>query len=763
MSATPSSQPVPTGASTNTLMTQADTVGRLAQDAGGFAAVVAAFESRDPDAFRWVLQRLELLPHCEVICEWVRIKLCVLRCLEVCGPPGENAEIPSLQEYASAVVKLASNEKLLRRAVDTVSCGDAEGYRAVLAELDLDAFCHLLCHWVCSITYQRICEVVCSPQSAPILDSVDELRDAGKVVAVLLANRKAFNAASSAAAVLDCETLKSAISEVGISQGTGGCEIICRWICSWRCAWVCRELCRLPAPIPTSGIYAVEEARSFALAARQLAGQPRVLGDLINAVQRRDAGAYGEIIGRFGLGPYCLQVCAWVCSVVCHEFCICVCPSQALEPWFTTVGYFGIYSDIDAASGTTNKSLPFSTLSYGGGPNFAFFNKLQLGGFCPAYQPLSSPSPSTQMKYRFLYASVKTTLAAAINAAQTSIPVASSAGVPATPFNVSVCSGETSETMTVAGVSGTTWTVSRGATASAFAAGATLWISPLPITGALVSPVEAGTRIINWPQNVGGFAGAALVSTFQPVIIASAPTPPDPTPPAPGAPWVGPSAHYIQPDISTGWVAVDPNAVGGGFATLLGFDTTQAVPGGCPLPSPGLCFGTPGGTPAGSAVPAASQGAGTDLTIIFEAAEVGAATAQYSNSLCKIHVNNWAEVNNLWLVEFGTDSCCNPIDATLSVQFTVDHEEMNSGAWTLSIDGCATTPPAPGVITPVNPTPGVTFTAAGRGAWGTIVEDTTKWQNCSYQVWLNTRPGLTDGINDRDFEENLLTFCICGH
>src|SRR5260370_26397726 len=109
------------------------------------------------------------------------------------------------------------------------------------------------------------------------------------------------------------------------------------------------------------------------------------MGDLVNAVQSKDAKAYGEIVSRFGLGPYCEQVCAWVCSVTCSEFCICICPNPALQPWFTTVGYFDIYSDIDGTTGKTNKSLALSGLSFGGGPNFAFEGPLQLGGFCPSF------------------------------------------------------------------------------------------------------------------------------------------------------------------------------------------------------------------------------------------------------------------------------------------------------------------------------------------------------------------------------------------
>jgi hypothetical protein len=162
------------------LAAQSDAVGRLAQDSGGFAAVVAAFESKDPNAFRWVLERLELVPHCELICEWVGIKLGVLRCIEVCGPPIEKMELPSLQQFARAIVQLSSNEKLLRRVVDAVSRGDGNDYRAALAELKLNNFCHLLCHWVYSTVFRRICEVVCTPPSVFLPDAVTEIRAAGK-------------------------------------------------------------------------------------------------------------------------------------------------------------------------------------------------------------------------------------------------------------------------------------------------------------------------------------------------------------------------------------------------------------------------------------------------------------------------------------------------------------------------------------------------------------------------------------------------------
>ena len=205
-------------AAVSRLAAQSDAVGRLAQDSGGFAAVVAAFESKDPDAFRWVLERLEMVPYCDLICEWVRVKMCVLRCFEVCGPPPENVETPSLQQFANAAVKLASNEKLLRRVVDAVSCGDGDAYRAAIQELELKEFCHLICHWVCSIIYRRVCDVVCRPTPVPVYDAASEIRASGRVIASLVANKTAFNAISEAAVALNCETLQSSIQETGFGR-----------------------------------------------------------------------------------------------------------------------------------------------------------------------------------------------------------------------------------------------------------------------------------------------------------------------------------------------------------------------------------------------------------------------------------------------------------------------------------------------------------------------------------------------------------------
>ena len=449
----------------NRIASQSDAVGRLAQDSGAFAAVVAAFESKDSSAFRWVLDRLEMLPYCELICEWVRVKLCVLRCVEICGPPRVDVDLPNLEQFARAVARLASNEPVLRRVVDAVSCGNREDYASALREADLIPFCHLLCYWVCSVGYRRVCEVICRPIPIPVTvgDAVAEIRATGKLLSSMLENKQASAAILKAAASPDCEILKSAIDQAGFANG---CEIICRLICTRRCVEVCRTVCGYFEPPILRGVYGVEEARAFALAFPRLAAQPRALADLVGAVAAGNKEAYSSILERFNLLPFCHQVCAWICSVTCHEYCTCVCPPGPFA-WFTSIGALLYETQVDS-------SLPATGLT--DGATQAFFSTLRLNG------ALVQTLGGQPLEYTFEYQTIKgglTTLTAAVTAADTTLHVASSASFPASgPFNAVLGKANGGyEIITVTGVAGNTWTVLRaqqGTIADTAVAGATI-------------------------------------------------------------------------------------------------------------------------------------------------------------------------------------------------------------------------------------------------------------------------------------------------
>jgi hypothetical protein len=651
----------------------AHAIARIAKQEPVFAATVDALRAQDAESYNDILTRLKLVEECDLVCGWVCSKDCVVLCLELCGPPKiDPQQLPTPLEFAKAVSHVTENEELVEMLADAIQERDADAWKELLAKAKLDErFSHLLCHWACMVHCRLVCRYVCGPVGVPRGHLIPELVAVGKTLSEFTRHEKEFAAASTAVVAQDCDTLRSSIASIKLGAR---CRVICEWFCSWNCVRVCLTLCG-PFPLEAADV-SVKEMWEFAQSVGALAGKPE-LEELAGAAFREDAEAYSGLVKKLELERFCIQLCHWLCTFRCRVFCRCVCPNPTLQPWWTTVGWFDIYSDIDPSTGKTNKSLPYSGLSYGGGPNFAFYGCLQFGGFCPAYSPVFAGVP---MHYRF--------------------------------------------------------TVDDGSGSG-----------PVPITGDKVCTIEAGTRLVDWPQNLGGVAGPATVLTFQTVQIAGS-SEPDPTPPAPGDPWFGPSAHTIAPD-ADGWVTVDPNAIGGGFQVLLGFNSPSVVPGGLP----------PGSGHANAGIAVADPKGGKDLAINFEATRTTVPSIDYHNQLDKIHVNNWEEVNDLWFTEFGKGDCCNPIDATLSVEFTADHEEMDSGAWSLSITSCSAS--APGDITPT--VSSGTVTVSPRGGYGTIEEDTSGWLPCSYSATLDTRPGLTTGLIDRDVLPNTVTFCICGH
>jgi hypothetical protein len=89
-------------------------------------------------------------------------------------------------------------------------------------------------------------------------------------------------------------------------------------------------------------------------------------------------------------------------------FCVDLCidvdqPPPTKYPWFTHVGDFHIYADIDATTGKTSSAAPAGITAHGG-PSFGFYDGpygygLKLKGFCPK----THPTGGQPMRYRFLY------------------------------------------------------------------------------------------------------------------------------------------------------------------------------------------------------------------------------------------------------------------------------------------------------------------------------------------------------------------------
>ena len=372
------------------LLEELGVIDELAKDEKSFTAVFEAFRAGDQKAYQAALGRLSLSPRCRLVCEWIRIKECLFLCLELCGLPKPSDQPPNPRAVAEAIVRITSDEKLVRQLAPAIEKRDHAAFQRLVADFKLGPYCHLFCHWVCVVRYRLICRWLCGFERDQRPNLVVELQSAGQALRHLLERKDVFDQAVAASNAGDAAKLGSVLRGADLFQY---CHFICEWFCSWRCTLACLTLCR---QFPLAAIEKpIQEAFEFATALRQLADNPSELQRLSAAVGAGDAKTYATIVERLKLQRFCIQLCHWICGLRCRRFCIVVCPDPYDHPWFTHVGDFGIYGDIAGGTGLTNKSQAGH-----GGPGYGFFDSLSLRGLCPKYDPAN---PGARMAYRFLF------------------------------------------------------------------------------------------------------------------------------------------------------------------------------------------------------------------------------------------------------------------------------------------------------------------------------------------------------------------------
>ena len=95
----------------------------------------------------------------------------------------------------------------------------------------------------------------------------------------------------------------------------------------------------------------------------------------------------GRAAGRENVGPCC---------------CVALCVKEAPpveHAWFTRVGDFNLYSDIDSSTGLTTTAQPAGFPNQHGGPGYGFWQSPRLVGDCPTRHPATSQP----LRYRFLW------------------------------------------------------------------------------------------------------------------------------------------------------------------------------------------------------------------------------------------------------------------------------------------------------------------------------------------------------------------------
>ena len=369
------------------LVQAAEAVAALAGDEDRFRGTFDAFVAADRESYQRLLTEFKLLDRCELVCDWICSKYCMFVCLELCGPP-IGVELPDLREFAAVVTRITQDEELAERLANTVADRDAEGFRALVAELKIERFCHLLCHWACSVRCRLLCRVVCSPTPTHIASFVEELALAGAAITTLAADERAMAEVTEAVLTGDCDVVRGVVQRLGLFQG---CHLVCEWLCTWRCVRVCLLLCRR---FPVEAIEdPLGEAFAFAKATARLAASPADLQRLGDAVAKADPETFGAVVEELQLGRFCIQLCQWLCRLICRRFCFCVCPPRSAA-YFIRIGQYE-YAEVYPPGGT----VPRIDSQIGGtgltSDSRAFFRTLRLNG------GYSLQTGAPQMEYRF--------------------------------------------------------------------------------------------------------------------------------------------------------------------------------------------------------------------------------------------------------------------------------------------------------------------------------------------------------------------------
>jgi hypothetical protein len=350
----------------------------LAEDEGVFRAAVDAFRAYDGESLAKLLERRGLTRHCEIICHWLRSKESVILCLDLAGPPPKDDDQPDPYEFAQVVAKLTADDEALRLMVDAVDDRDRRAWKELIERFDVARFSHPLCHWVSTVRYRLVCEVVCRPIRIDRPRLGPELRAAGAAVRAIAADRATFAEATKAVLTRNCETLSSVLDQGGFGSQ---CVFICEWFCSWRCMLRCLRLCRV---FPVEKLESpIEEMRAYAIAIGRL--DRNSLERLAAAMLREDDDLTIKLIRTFRLERFCIQLCHWVCSLRCRLFCRCVCPPRSIGV-FTKIG--ALYYDTEVDSHSPGDGLTVTD-------HRAFYSTLRLNG------GLSLVAGAPLIEYRF--------------------------------------------------------------------------------------------------------------------------------------------------------------------------------------------------------------------------------------------------------------------------------------------------------------------------------------------------------------------------
>ncbi len=635
-------------------------------------------------------------------------------------------------ESASAIGRLAVDEDHFRALIDAFRASDGESFQRLIGERELTDHCELICRWICSKECVLTCLLLCGPPPEVLPDP----REFADVAVRITTDEELVERLANAIQERNPETFRALVTELKIERF---CHLLCHWACSVRCRLICNLICP-PVLEPRPGL--VEELARSGAALKKLTANAAAFKSAEEAVRLNNCDTLAATIVDVGLIDECIFICEFFCTWRCLWICLRFCRPFLTAEIDTSLKEAFEFAKVSARLAEQPEVLARFTRAFEAGDAEAWqvlVKQVQLERFClqlchwicfevcELFCRCVCPSPFNNPLFtRVGDFAIYTDITPGTGLTNTGIY-----GHGGPSFGFFDC-------LKLVGFCPKTSPVFAGVPMRY----RFLYEHPpgtkVPLVGNLLCQVVVGTRLIPW------WNGFGFPFTAQTILVkgsgATPPVTPAPGPAVPGVPWPGPPPHVIVPD-PNGWVQIDQSALDGGFVgNLMGFVTTQAFPGGDPAP----------GVAAGTGVPLGNQKNGIDAAIIFEATRVGGPTTppDFTNTLAKIHINNWSEVSLLNLLQFhtGGGTPCSPLSTDLDIEYTTDHELM--ATWNIHIATAAALPP---LVLPSGIGP--------RGAAGTHHENITAWPSCSYAVQLTTRRSLTDGLVDDPDKTNQLTFC----
>lgn len=356
-----------------------EALSRLAEDEALFTRAAKAFVSQDADEFRAVVDKLQLHQHAELLCQWFCRWNCVRLCRVLCVRlPAEPPKLSELRDFVRVFAGVADRRDVVERLVAAIDREDSDSFGKTLAEFGLSKWCYLVCYWICFLRCELFCRRVAGTGEEQ--DLFDAIRESGEVLAVVAEDRRAFTAIHEAAETQDVEAVRAVLERIDL---VSRCQIICRWLCVWHCLRVCLRLCPRVREIPQ-----LEELAHYARLVARLVADDGSLSRLVDAMGKRDARAWQEVLQQHDLTAFCQPLCLWLCHWHCRPFCLILCPPADPLPLFRKVGGITYATAIDSGAGGSGLTLADQR---------AFYNTLRLNGVI--YQKLYG-QPT---QYRFEY------------------------------------------------------------------------------------------------------------------------------------------------------------------------------------------------------------------------------------------------------------------------------------------------------------------------------------------------------------------------